>query len=221
MFKSKKKEDKKFMCKKLKEIHGLSPNDICREYELEKTVDMQGLLEDMEIKCMDYDFTPLEERLCFKGNDVILGMACAGKDDLLILHSSRLNDKEKNYVLAHELAHCCIHLPVSSEYHIELKTKNDIYPIMRSLYFLINFKNRHHQKEEEADCFAAELLIPTSEIMNVLSSDNVPTIHELSNYFCVPNYLVRLKIKLLNQTFSGSPLKQFLKGGKPLWLLKQ
>lgn len=194
-----KKGVQKYMCKKLREIHGMQPEDIRRKYNLDGVIDMQVLLNQMGVMHRKNDFSTLEEKLFFNGNDSIMGMACTGENDLLILYGDKLDDKDRNYVLAHELGHCCLHLPVTSEYHVELKTKNDIYPIMNKLLYKLMFRNKD-AKEHEADVFAANLLIPTNSFIDLLMDDEVPTIRDISDRFCVPERLVRTKIELINKS---------------------
>lgn len=194
-----KKGVQKFMCKKLKEIHGMQPEDIRRKYDLDGVINMQNLLDKMQIKHQNNNFSVLEDKLFFNGNDSIMGMACAGENDLLILCKDKLPNKVRNYVLAHELGHCCLHLPITSEYHVELKTKNDIYPIMNQLLYKLMFRNKD-AKEQEADAFAANLLIPTKGFIDLLKADKTPTICDISKNFCVPEHLVRTKIELINKS---------------------
>ena len=200
MMNLKNRKRRKIMCKKLKEIHDLRADDILRKYSLLKTtighINIVDILDFLKITYNPISFEELEKSLFLKGNDIILGMACSKGDDVRILYSEDLDAKERNYVLAHELAHCCLHLPVSAEFHVELKTKNDIY----SSFLDKPLKNNKVIKKEiEADEFAAELLIPTMDLLNYLDISESVSVQEISNYFSVPELLVHKKISMLSK----------------------
>lgn len=183
--------EEKNMCKKIKEIHNLSPAKIREQYwkNLISPIDMVSLLRKMEIACVSVDFERLETNLKQnKGN--IHGLAYSDKDDLGILYATD-SPKQDNYVLAHELAHCCLHLPVSAEFHVELNANEDIYvPAHRSRF-------RKKAYENEADAFATELLIPTNSLLMQLAETKTPTVKALSDYYIVPKILVQRKLNTL------------------------
>lgn len=88
----------------------------------------------------------------------------------------------KNFTIAHELGHYCMHQDVSDifEDKIFLRTSNslDIY-------------------ESQANKFAAELLMPRDIFMKIIKED-VDTIEKLSEYFNVSTLAVRVRAKQLN-----------------------
>lgn len=194
------------MCKKIKEIHGMHPEHILDKLNINSCdkIIAQNILEKMEISCEPIDFSPLERDLFLDENDSILGIAFSEGDELNILYSNQLRDKEKNYVLAHELAHCCLHLPVSADFHVEMKIKDDIYSNSSSSYFSI-FRNKREVvlKEKEADKFSANLLLPTNLFIQTILSKSFPTIKTISDSFEVPEHLILEKIKLINQRKIG------------------
>lgn len=188
------------MCQKLKEIHGLTPEEIVRKYLKEYSsgkINMTELLKKMGIQCGPTEFAPLEGELCLTGNDAILGIACSEGNALNILYAKKLDQYNINYVLAHELAHCCIHLPVSAEFHVEMMTREDIYSPDNS-FFKFRRNKANMAKEEEADVFAANLLLPTHSLIDYLKQTPAPTIKTISDFFEVPEHLVRKKIVILN-----------------------
>lgn len=185
-----KRKGGKTMCKKLKEIHDLKPSDVLNKYYSQEKhpIDVRTILAKMGIDCFSVDFAKLEKDLYLSGNDAILGIACSEGDDIKILYSNELGDADANYVLAHELAHCCLHLPVTADFHVELKTENDIYsPAFKRSIF-------KKSKENEADRFAASLLIPTDKLMEYLLEVGSPSIQTIAEYFSVPEHLARKKI---------------------------
>lgn len=181
------------MCQKLQEIHGFQPEHILDRYGKAAPcpVDVKRLLENMRIDCLSADVSTLEHSLQFQAG-TILGMAAARGNDLLIVCSNALPPEEANYVLAHELAHCCLHLPVSSEFHVELKTTNDFYSCPPQS----GFDGFSLQKEEEADAFAARLLIPEAELRRRLSQHPRPDAKQLAASFRVPVSLAKTRLKL-------------------------
>ena len=196
-----KKKRRKEMCKKLKQIHDLKANDILHNYRLQRAsheyINITDVLDFLEIDYNVINFEELEKSLFLKGNDDILGMACSEGDEVRILYSDTLDAKDTNYVLAHELAHCCLHLPVSAEFHVELKVKNDIYSSFLSKPLK---NNRIAKKENEADLFAADLLIPTDLFVEYLNKAESFSVKDISNHFNVPELLVHKKIaKLANR----------------------
>ena len=188
------------MCKGLKEIHDLQASDILHKYSLPKTtskhIDVFEILDHLNLTYESISFEELEKSLFLKGNDTILGMAYSKGDKVGILYSNTLCSKDINYVVAHELAHCCLHLPVSAEFHVELKTKNDIY----SSFLSKPLKNSQVlKKEKEADMFAADLLIPTEMLVSYIKNSDSLSIEDISNHFNVPELLVHKKIIMLSK----------------------
>lgn len=197
------------MCDKIKKIKNKTPKEILDEYWDEHfPVNSKMLLNKMGIKTEKIDFTPLEASLYLEGNDHICGLAYSQNDDLNILYSDKLNDIVVNYVLAHELAHCCIHLPVYAEFHVELKTEKDLYfPYPRT-------KRKTKKKELEADIFATNLLIPNKKFIETIEQSvlegSVPTINSLSNTFKVPEEIIRLKISIINRQNKLRGIKKYV-----------
>lgn len=190
------------MCKKLKEIHHLSPSIIMERYlnPSDIFVNMRKILEEMGIECNFVDFTELEKGL-FMESGSILGMAVTKQDDLSILCSNKLEWNEANYVLAHELGHCCLHLPVTSEFHVEMKTKyTDFYSYPPS--FFRSFQNvwsDNQTIEQQADAFAVELLIPKMLQDSYHEAEKEMKIDDLAEKFHIP-----LKIVKLHKNMFGS-----------------
>ena len=188
------------MCMKLKEIHKMQPHNILERYCQQSfdKVDILDILKRMKIQCHCVDFSSLESTLFLSGNDNIQGIAYSEGNDLKILYSNKLNQQEINYTLAHELAHCCLHLPVSADFHVEMKTRVDYYSY-NSFLFIPKKGKRAKKKEIDADKFAANLLIPTSSLMNYLMSNSDLTSKSIAKHFDVPVELVYKKIELLNR----------------------
>lgn len=87
-----------------------------------------------------------------------------------IMINSNLNEQEQKVVCAHELGHAVLHPRVNT-------------PFMRKNTFLSLSKI-----EREANCFAAELLIPDKDFVEVNN------IYEIASLHGVPVQLVELKL---------------------------
>lgn len=153
------------MCKKLEEISCVDPTDLQAQYGFtsKEESSMCTLLEQMRIGCSSVDFSPLERKLKIRSNNHVIVLSYSVGDDLRILYSKSLAAKSVNYALAHELAHCCLHMSPSSKYHIEIMTSDDIYSTRYG-------KKSEIEKEHEADHFALHLLVPKAELQSAKSN---------------------------------------------------
>lgn len=203
------------MCQKIKEIHGLQPADILSKY-LDSTasfVNMYDVLSKMEIPCIGADFSGLQKKLKLPKDDSIWGMAASRDKDLIIVYSKKLSRFMCNYVLAHELGHCCLHLPISAEFHVELKMGNDVYsdssiPLHRPLWIMRQRSSKKFQsKELEANHFAMQLLLPDILLDKYKSRNSLITAQDLSEHFKVPKHLAQARIDYYNgKSGGGQPI---------------
>lgn len=190
------------MCKKIKEIHGLRPADILSTYLDDRAsfVDMHDILSKMGIPCIKADFSELQKNLNLPKDDAIWGMAASRGEELIIAYSKKLSRFMSNYVLAHELGHCCLHLPVSAEFHVELKTGNDVYSDSSismhrlSLISRLRASKEFQSKESEADDFATNLLLPDALLDAYKNHSSPLTARNLSEDLKVPIQLAQAKI---------------------------
>ncbi len=189
--KIKNKKDNKKMCKKLKEIHKQKPEDLINRIENCIPVDIDSILENIGIGCYYVDFDELRAMKPLKKSN-ILGMAYALNDDLFILCSRKSNEVDARFTIAHELGHCCLHMDVSSAFHVEMQTSPDFIENQTSFFKL--FRNK---KELEADKFGRDLLIPSNTLLNLLKSNPNLSIEKLAGIFAVPQKEMVKKIKEL------------------------
>lgn len=170
----------KTMCKKLSEIYQKKPEEFLVNVKI--PIDIFKILDDKKIFVSDVDFNKLSLNRLFNKSE-ITGMACAHRDDLYLYYSSKTNADLKNirFSIAHELAHCCLHMGKEASYHIEMRTKKDILDLQED-----KLKSIDLIKEEEADKFARDLLIPTNLLITFLRKKKKTTLAELSSIFCVP-----------------------------------
>lgn len=193
VFRAHKKRGDVSMCKKIHEVNSLTPEIVLQKF-WDKTipVDVKHILQNVGILCRENDFSKLESALHINKGDAILGLALSHGDDLGILFSPRMDQASINYVLAHELAHCVLHLEPSEEYHVELKMSKDLYSSNKRKSVVSRYLNSH--KELQADRFAADILIPTDALLEYLKKEKHVDIVGISKHFQVSKEIVRLKV---------------------------
>lgn len=181
------------MCDKLKEIHGLSPSQLLLKcwQAPEYPVDMKKVLDSLRIPFGSLDFSQLERSLHLKRDNCILGMAFSQENDLRIITSDKLDSQTANYVLAHELAHCCLHMEPTSAFHVELKTSYDIYSDLIHTP-IKEIRGGDLEKEVAADIFAARILLPANFSC---SAEEIPKYME---EYRVSEDIIQLKIQADN-----------------------
>lgn len=123
-------------------------NELIYEYNLniEGAIDIENLISKMNIRLVT---TELEEG--------ILGAAkVEGLKRLIVISSRVYNEEQKRFTLAHELGHILIHRGI----HYFSKEDFDIICTSK-------------QKEDEADRFAVELLLPSRIIEDIIKKNEV------------------------------------------------
>ena len=188
-FKSKRRKGI-IMCKKLGEIHNKCPADFLKGVN-SLPIDIEQILHNWKIDYASASFKDLQKALPLKNNE-ITGLAYAQGDDLLILYSKSSNKSDSRFTLAHELAHCCLHMNVDSSCHIELQTVGDVLNISMDKF---RFFNR--SKEQEADRFARDLLIPTNVLLLLLKRNPKISLKQLATFFVVPIEQMHIKLQEL------------------------
>ncbi len=123
-------------------------NELIYEYNLniEEAIDIEDLIRKMNIRLVIADLP-----------EGILG-ACKveGLKRLIVVSSKVYNEEQKRFTLAHELGHILIHR--GTHYF----SKEDVTTI---------YTNK--QKEDEADRFAVELLLPSKTIRTIIRENDV------------------------------------------------
>ncbi len=181
------------MCQKIKEVNSLTPEEILKEHWDKKVpVNVKQILAGIGVRFREHDLSNLEHAIDLDKTDAILGVAFSDGDDLGILYSCRIDKDATNYVLAHELAHCCLHMKPSEEFHVELKCSKDLYSRAHGKSVFSGYKNSY--KEVQADKFAADLLIPTEALFEILASEAQQSVESIAKYFHVSKEIVRLKV---------------------------
>ena len=166
------------MCEKLKELRGMSAEDILRKAGQEGAapVDMDKVFSVLKLYKQGRDFSDIEE---IEGQGKISGLVILIGNDVEIFFNSNDDLQQKRFTAAHEIGHCCLHGE---------SLKNDY------IEFLHNdgFENEH---EEQASIFAARLLVPQKSLVMVYNRLIKPAVSILSEIFQVPESLMELRLK--------------------------
>lgn len=92
----------------------------------------------------------------------------------------------KNFTIAHELGHYCLHQEVADKFEDKI-------------FFRSSVTDEH---ELQANNFAGELLMPKDEFLKQIKA-GTKTIQKLADYFNVSTLAVRVRAKQLNLTGHG------------------
>lgn len=123
-------------------------NELIEEYHLniKEPIDIEGLIRKMNIRLVTTELA-----------DGVLGASkVVGLKKLIVISSKVYNEEQRRFTLAHELGHIIIHRGV------HYFTKEDF-----------NIVHSSKQKEDEADRFAVELLLPCDIINNVIKKYDI------------------------------------------------
>lgn len=149
-------------------------NELIYEYNLntEEAIDIEDLIRRMNIRLVIADLP-----------EGILG-ACKveGLKRLIVVSSKVYNEEQKRFTLAHELGHILIHR--GTHYF----SKED---------FTTIYTNK--QKEDEADRFAVELLLPSKTIRTIIKENDV-------NFELIKQVAQRYKMSLISTSIRVTEL---------------
>lgn len=182
------KKDKK-MCKKIDELHELKPDELLKRTEQEDKipVDVAQICYDFGIRLSPFDFSPIEKNddvkneVAKRGN--ILGAAVVSGDNLAILYRQADSSNRRRFTIAHELAHCCLHMSTDADFHVEFRTDSS---------------NEKNQKEYEANLFAGKLLIPEKSLKRLIGD---------AKYITKQTSIVLAKLFLVSQNVLNERLR--------------
>lgn len=203
-----KNDEENKMCKILKKIKNKTAEDLLKEYYSRDSfaVDIVEVVHNIGIKLVSTNFYNMEKMPIFKeqvqkhGN--ILGAVYVDKDDVTIAYSEILSyykeykdlseidkadklKKRQRFTIAHELAHCCLHMADQDGSHIEYRDEQADY---------------NDIKEREANIFAGELLMPTDTVKFIADFFGyVLSSVALSNIFMVSRNVVRARLNYLKE----------------------
>lgn len=194
------------MCLILEKIKMKTPEFLIKEYYGKNTVsiDIVELAQNIGINLSGVDFTEMEQSDLFKkevlkcGN--ILGTVYVENDDVTISYSNKLSSnkllkkltdaervdklkKRQRFTIAHEIAHCVLHMSNENGYHIEYRTEQS---------------NYIDQKEYDANIYAGKLLMPTDTVKLVAELfNNKLSLYKLSELFQVSKHVVKARLEYM------------------------
>lgn len=196
----------------LEKLKGKTSEDILSTYgdKSKFPVDIVAIAQDIGIRLGSTDFTELEKKDSFKDivkeRGHILGAVTFKDDKLSIVYHNALHDKEETdddsqfknlsdvdkkdkiirrqrFTIAHEIAHCCLHMNDDSVVHIEYRTDQT---------------NYESPLEREANIFAGELLIPKDFLRDLcLILKNKVSLSYLADVFKVSKHVMEARLNYL------------------------
>lgn len=178
------------MCRKLIELHGLKADELLDKAKQTDLfpVDVAQICYDLGIRLMPFDFKPIEQdesmREDVQQRGEILGAVVAEEDDLAILYRQEDSKNRRRFTIAHELAHCCLHMQPNEQSHVEFRIDSQ----------------SDDSREIDANTFAGELLIPKKILLKLIGISNSvkeEMIPNLSKMFMVSDNVMRARLKYL------------------------
>lgn len=173
------------MCKKLEYLKGKTPSSILKEVaDYSIPIDLDLIIEKLGVIKIPSSFGDLE-RAMNKKTGSISGLVLFNEKDVGIYYKKDDKLEQKRYTIAHELGHCCLHGDNLQNNHIEMLCEEQIV----------------NAEEEEANRFAAQLLIPEKQLKDIHSKLIIPSLNKLSEIFEVPNSLMVQRLIELKMTY--------------------
>jgi hypothetical protein len=180
--------EEKIMCKKLRELDGLTPDEILLIGGVNSyPVDMVSILKKLGIRSGSMNFSDIEEQIprVIEARGSILGAVTIIDDDVNIFYSEGSTDNRKRFTLAHELAHCCLNAASLRKGHIEFR-----------------FDERTAEpKEVAANIFAGQLLIPEKPLRQMYDSLVLPAADVMAREFKVSTHVMEARLEYLGLGF--------------------
>ena len=146
------------MCKKLYELSGLTAAEIltlCGEKSY--PVNIENILAKLGVKYGPLDFTDTERKFpdVVRRRGEILGAVTLIGDNVNIFYRQGCSENRKRFTLAHELAHCCLDaVSLNDRSHVEFRLDRE----------------SENLKEQAANVFAGELLIPETSLRKLYNN---------------------------------------------------
>lgn len=158
-------------------------------------VDIVELITRLGIKIIPYDFSRMEQSEQYAKDVVekgfILGASTANDDSIGIFYKKDDHINRIRFTLAHELAHCCLHMsPENYESNVDFRTDT------------IATEGR----EFDANVFAGELLMPEKELRYAHSNLVKPYLTSLTKIFGVSENVMQARLKYLNLEYEEETL---------------
>lgn len=164
-------------------------------YDKHFPVDIEGLIKQLGIKVIPFDFSEMEQSEKYvkdfyeKGN--ILGAATANDDVIGIFYKEDEHINRIRFTLAHELAHCCLHMnPSNYDTYIDFRTE----------------EKATEGPEYQANVFAGEILMPESILRYAHASLVKPYLGSLAKIFGVSDAVMKARLDYLKLDYKESSI---------------
>lgn len=170
------------------DIDGLFENVLIKPQD-QKISTPEELLEMCQIKTFPVDLTKILNYLEIQLIEVPFANDLSGSLDVVnkkIYIDKSHSQTRKNFTIAHELGHYCLHQDISDKFEDKI-------------FFRSSITDEH---EFQANNFAGELLMPKDEFIKKIN-EGLNTIQELADYFNVSTLAVRVRAKQLNLSGHG------------------
>ncbi len=187
------------MCKPIEKIRGMSAPELL-EYCGQKDavpVSLSTILKTVGISAIPYNFSEMETsyRKSYQStkNVHILGAIAATDENAAIFYNEKYKcDSHRcRFTIAHELAHCCLANDsrlTKDRFLLELRTDDD----------------EPNDCERAANVFAGELLIPKTNLYDVIDQLLLPSVYNLAKIFDVSYNVMLERLDYLKPSFSIS-----------------
>lgn len=155
----------------------------------QKISSAEELLETCKITTFPVDLNIILKHLNLSVEELTLTNELSGSLDIVnkkICLEKSHSQTRKNFTIAHELGHYCLHQEVADKFEDKI-------------FFRSSVTDEH---EFQANNFAGELLMPKEEFLKQIKA-GVKTIQKLADYFNVSTLAVRVRAKQLNLTGHG------------------
>lgn len=174
------------MCKILKNIRGKKADEILKIYGQDDSipVNLNQLLFNIGLSVLPYDFTDIEKQIGTEQGS-ILGLVKSKEDKAAIYYREKDTLNRQRFTIAHELAHCCLHMIESNKTYVEYRRN----------------ESNDNEHEREADIFAGELLIPIKKLREIYLSLAVPSSVTLASKFAVSTNVMEARLNYLKISY--------------------
>lgn len=180
--------EERIMSEKLKELDGLSPDEILIRSGIETyPVNILAVLKKLGVQCDAMDFSDIEAQIpkVIEERGSILGAVTVIGDDVNIFYTKGCGENRMRFTVAHELAHCCLNAHELRNGHIQFR-----------------FDSRTQDPDEyKANVFAGKLLIPEKPLIEIYNKLIVPASDVMAREFKVSTHVMEARLEYLGLGF--------------------
>lgn len=170
-------------------LNAMKPQQILENIGVEDQfpIDIAGIIKTLGIKIIPFDFSKMEQSAEYAKyvlqNGRILGAVTATDDAIGIFYKKDDRPNRIRFTLAHELAHCCLHMrPDNYISHVDYRTSEKAQDGM----------------EDDANVFAGELLMPEDAVVYAQKNLVAPYLSSLSKIFGVSDAVMKARLDYLD-----------------------